>query len=138
MTHLIQTGRFLLNSGRISGFKLQCDALTEDDWKGAAYLIRRLIGHFSSVEGIPTGGNKLSFYLWKLASQGGPHLIVDDVLTTGGSMEKARARYLRNRAKGQTSEIVGAVLFARGPLPTWIKAVFPMPSQLWLDNEELD
>ena len=48
----------------------------------------------------------------------GDMLIVDDVLTTGASMEHERAR-----CSGRT---IGVVLFARGPCPEWIHPVFRM------------
>lgn len=41
-------------------------------------------------------------------------LIVDDVLTTGRSMEKQRSK----------REAKGIVLFARGPCPLWVEAVW--------------
>ncbi|KKL20362.1 hypothetical protein LCGC14_2456230, partial [marine sediment metagenome] len=47
-------------------------------------------------------------------------LIVDDVLTTGASMEKQRA--------GRTNTI-GAVIFARGDCPAWVKPLFAMEAQ---------
>lgn len=49
------------------------------------------------------------------------HLIVDDVLTTGGSMEIARHNYL---VANPGSDVLGAVVFARGPCPDWITPLF--------------
>lgn len=52
-------------------------------------------------------------------------LLVDDVLTTGGSLEALRASYLVQPKPGYArDQIQGAVMFARGECPTWIKPVF--------------
>ena len=55
-------------------------------------------------------------------------LIVDDVLTTGNSMNKLLHSLPYEHERG----IVGAVVFARGPCPTWIKPLFQMPPELWI------
>jgi hypothetical protein len=47
-----------------------------------------------------------------------PHLIVDDVLTTGASMEAARAKLWPG------SLPLGVVIFARGPCPDWVWPIF--------------
>ena len=45
---------------------------------------------FSTVYGIPTGGERLAKALEKYTTENSCFLIVDDVFTTGNSMEKAR------------------------------------------------
>lgn len=119
---LFQLGDFTLNSGAKSRWKLECNALTDDDIKALAEMIRQLVGTFGSVEGVPRGGLRLAEALKPFVALTGPHLIVDDVLTTGGSMERIRG----NR------QCIGAVVFARGQCPLWIDALFQMPECFWL------
>lgn len=86
---LFQTGDFTLASGKRSTFKIECDALTDEDWSSLARLIAERSGDFSSVVGIPRGGLKLAKALEPYASQGShPRLVVDDVCTTGGTLQK--------------------------------------------------
>ncbi len=101
-----------------SDFKIECDALTHDDIECIAYLIQQRTGSFSRVVGIPRGGLRLSEALEQYCSEG-PVLICDDVLTTGGSMER-----MRERIGGET---MGVVIFSRGKCPEWIKPLFQMP-----------
>ena len=54
-----------------------------------------------------------------------PICIVDDVLTTGGSMEYFLTQYQRNR---RPFEAIGWVVFARTKPPPWVKALFQMPT----------
>lgn len=128
--NLFQLGDFTLNSGRKSRLKIECDAWTAADVDCLAFLIAKRVGPFGSVEGVPRGGLRLADALAQYEEHGDgiPHLIVDDVLTTGGSMERLLAA--RNR-EGKTYRVMGAVVFARGnPLP-WVKALFPLPQELW-------
>lgn len=120
---LFQTGDFTLNSGAKSKWKLECDALTDGEIASLAVLIHEMVGPFGSVEGVPRGGLKLAAALQALVTPGGKHLIVDDVLTTGGSMERLRAG---------REDVLGAVVFARGRLPIWVRAVFQMPGCFWI------
>ena len=111
--NLFQTGDFKLASGAKSNFKIECDALTEDDWQTLAMLIARNVGQFSEVIGVPRGGDQLACVLDKYRRTDGPRLIVDDVLTTGGSL----AKYMTEPTD------FGYVVFARGPLPFRVRAV---------------
>jgi hypothetical protein len=69
----------------------------------------------------------------------GPHLIVDDVLTTGGSMERLREERRKLLPPGTMVEpgnwIVGAVVFSRGQCPLWVSALFRMPECFWLKSK---
>ncbi len=143
MSDLFQLGNFTLNSGAKSGFKIECNGLADGDWAALAEMIRLLVGPFGSVEGVPRGGLKLAEHL-RPHQTDGPHLIVDDVLTSGGSMVRARKEYRMRAAHTDcmTMDVIGAVVFARGSCspvaanPTWIKAVFQMPEPFWLTNRE--
>lgn len=130
--NLFQSGNFTLNSGAVSSWKLECDALNDADWETLALMVRELVGPFGSVEGVPRGGLKLAAKLQPYCQKDYySHLIVDDVLTTGGSMERAKKTALDNRKISQRG-VIGAVVFARGPCPPWVKALFQMPEKLWV------
>lgn len=127
---LIQLGNFILNSGTKSNIKIDCDALSDNTIEALAVAIYQMTGKFHSVEGIPRGGLRLAEALKKyLNLNSALHSIVDDVLTTGGSMQRALTAY------GKTENYLvttGVVIFARGLCPNWIRAVFQMPESLWV------
>lgn len=129
---LFQRGDFTLHSGAKSLWKIECDSLTEEDWHTLAIMVRQIVGPFGHCIGVPRGGLKLQNYLSPMATEG-PCLIVDDVLTSGGSMTRERDRWLSG---GPTipkyHEVIGAVIFARGLCPGWIEPVFQMPECLWV------
>lgn len=109
----------ILHSGDKSDFKIECDALSNDDWQCLAYLISKMV-RFRYVWAIPTGANKLGIFLLKYLEddENLPTLIVDDVFTTGRSMEEARSQM-----KG---DVIGVVVFSRGKCPNWITPIFQM------------
>lgn len=116
---LFQTGSFKSHSGEVLPWKIACDTLSVDDWDCLALMLTEMIGPFGNVEGISKGGTPFANALQKHCDNPRmfPLLIVDDVMTTGQSMEQAR--------KGRRS--VGAVVFARGPIvPNWITPIFRM------------
>ncbi len=81
--------------------------------------------------GIPTGGTKLATALVKYTNKDSIYyLIVDDVLTTGTSMEKA-AKSISDRSRLTR----GVVIFSRSeiPIPEWIHPIFNMSK--WLKGE---
>lgn len=128
--NLFQLGDFTLASGKKSKWKIDCDALTNEDIETIALLIAKIVGPFSSVSGVPTGGLRLAEAMNNYATPGGyrkPHLIVDDVFTTGKSIMKWRGRYIKD-------DVMGAVIFARGPVFPWVKALFTMPREFWVNN----
>lgn len=130
MTNLFQRGFFQLHSGKLSSWKIDCDALTDDDVKTLAELIFTLQEPFGSVEGVPAGGLRLAAALVPYAERYSTiHLIVDDVLTSGGSMERARSAYLASCPADFS--VRGAVLFARGACPGWVNALFAMHPFFW-------
>ncbi len=123
---LFQLGDFTLSSGAKAKWKIECDALDQTDWDALAEMIASIVGPFSSVEGVPRGGLLLAECLGSRMVGTGRHLIVDDVLTTGSSMERLRKFH---------PDAIGAVVFARGPCPSWIKALFQMPEELWIKEK---
>lgn len=108
---------FVMHNGKPSDFKIECDALTDEEIETFAMLIAKRF-QFRDVVPVPRGGYRIRGALKKYCSAG-PLLIVDDVLTTGLSMEMERI---------EPSDI-GVVLFARGPCPDWVHPVF----SLWED-----
>lgn len=108
--NLFQRGSFVLHAGSRSDWKFECDALTAEDVDTIAYLFAGLLPPFGEVEGVPRGGLRLADAV-RPYSTDGPLLVVDDVLTTGASMEEHRAG----------REALGAVVLLRGLwCPRWV------------------
>jgi len=124
MINLFQKQNLILNSGKESDFKIECDALTEKDIECIAYLISKKF-KFCSVVGVPTGGTRIEKALkqYCIEDDSLPVLICDDVLTTGGSMNRMRDLFLHTSVK---NNIIGIVIFARGICPDWIETVFKL------------
>lgn len=125
--NLFEWGNFTLNSGKQSNFKIECDALTASDWATIAKLVNQQV-RFKEVVGVPRGGmplaRALDIYRDEKASC---CLIVDDVLTTGGSMERMKESLVKD-GRYIADVIVGAVLFARGEPAGWIYPIFQLES----------
>lgn len=130
--NLFQCGDFKLSSGATSRWKVDCDALTQADLRTLAYMGFQLLlpKRFGLVVGVPKGGLLFAEALREYSCHGAPALIVDDVLTTGGSMERAQ----KERQRGEHQPVMGLVIFARGPCPDWIRPIFQMPKELWLQQ----
>jgi orotate phosphoribosyltransferase len=114
---LFENKPFVSHAGINLSFKIECDALDNDDIETLAEIIGKKFS-FGRVYGIPTGGLRLASALERFRSSSGKVLIVDDVLTTGVSMEALR------REVGADS--VGVVIFARGKCPAWIYPIFQL------------
>lgn len=117
---LFVAGEFTAHSGNLLPYKIECDALTDEDLATlAAEVARRL--RFSSVYGVPRGGRRFADALALHRSPDGPLLIADDVLTTGASMEEVRSQII---LAGTAAQPLGIVIFARGPCPDWVTPLF--------------
>ncbi len=118
--NLINYGNFLSHSGLRLPYKIDCDALSDRDIESLGHIIAGKIPAYDKVVGIPQGGLRIANALQNYIN---PHtsrtLIVDDVLTTGKSMEEMRLKLL-----GDGFPIDGVVIFARTTPPPWIRAVF--------------
>jgi len=130
-SNLFQMGKFQLHSGQESDFKINCDALTWRDWRTLAHLTNKMLPQaFGSIVQIERGGwyfgNAMSQYIVKGMKN---VLIVDDVFTTGASMEEARNKVLEEGFPF-IRDVFGAVVFARNPVPSWILALFQMGGKL--------
>jgi len=119
--------RFISHSGQELLWKVECDAISEAEWLWAAARVAERFT-FREVHGIPGGGIPFEKALRPyIKSDGDFFLIVDDVLTTGTSMEKAKKGL---RARHKEVPRIGVVLFARISPPPWIGALW----QLWGDQ----
>ena len=123
---LFQSGTFTLHSGQESAWKVEADSLTEGDLETLARLIVGAVGPFRAVYGVPRGGLRLALALAPTSRPWLPNLpvlVVDDILTTGSSMDEYR-RLLETG--GEPGPYLGVVLFARGPCPPWVRAVWTL------------
>ena len=122
MTNLFERKKFISNAGIPMDFKIDCDALTDEDIETLALIISQRHS-FSHVYSVPTGGDRLAAALQQYCNTTGGVLIVDDVLTTGGSMER---KYEEVAKLHPNDDIDGVVIFARGLCPIWVEAIFEM------------
>ena len=124
MVDLFQKVDFKSHAGLDLSWKIEMDALSDNEWKCIAHMIIELSQPFQAAIGIPRGGLKLSGYLNDYGStqkESDPYLIVDDVMTTGGSMEVFKKEHFNDKY------VIGWVVFARSKVPIWCDALFRMP-----------
>ena len=126
--NLFQLGDFKLHSGEKSDYKIDCDNLTDDDLETLAWIVaKKWKVEYNGVRGIDRGGNRFAKKLreyqkdWDIGMKN-ILLIVDDVLTTGNSMEEMRKMWKDN----PNIEMKGVVIFSRGECPDWVRPVFRM------------
>ena len=122
MMELFQEGKFRSHAGLDMSWKIEMDSLTYDEWKCIAQMIMDFTQPFERVVGVPRGGTVLANILNKYATDNekDPICLVDDVMTTGGSMIDFKANL-------PFDNVIGWVVFARGPCPYWVNALFRMP-----------
>ena len=125
--HLFQSIDFKSHSGLNLNWRIECDTLSSSEWATLSNMIMESSPPFSKVLGIPQGGVKLAALLNEHATgnEKDPVCIVDDVLTTGASMEHFLSQYSRNRDIPFMA--IGWVVFARVKTPEWVTALFQMP-----------
>ena len=109
---------FISHAGNPLTWKIECDALSNDDWACIAHMIVESESRrFSKVIGIPRGGKKLEEALQPYVSfRIYPVLVVDDVWTTGSSF----AEFTQiQKLKQELDECgwFGWTAFARNPMP---------------------
>lgn len=119
--NLFEYGNFVLHSGDKSHFRINCDALSMDELSALASLIVPNLHPYSKVIGVPRGGVRFAEALdWYKQIDADGYLIVDDVFTTGASMNEAAWQVPNN------TPFQGVVIFARHPTPKWIKSIFTL------------
>ena len=125
-THLFQSIDFKSHSGLNLSWRIEMDALSDPEWFTVKKMIMEITPPFKEAVGIPTGGTKLGDLLNEhgTGKEEDPICIVDDVLTTGESMEYFLTQYQRNR---KPFTAIGWVVFARSQCPGWVTALFQMP-----------
>lgn len=119
---LFKQGEFTSHSGLALPFKIECDSLTDEDIECIAEHIASKTS-FGVVQGIPRGGDRLAAALEKYAVWEAPFqvLIVDDVLTSGMSMEAAKRRM---PTQVHEDDVIGWCIFARSEPPSWVHSMF--------------
>ena len=122
---LFQSQNFKSHSGLDLNWKIECDALSDPEWFTISKMIMERTPPFREAVGIPRGGVKLGDLLNEHATgnEKDPICIVDDVLTTGNSMDYFLNQYQRNRTPFMA---IGWVVFARVQTPIWVRALFQM------------
>jgi len=119
MSNLFVKQDFISHSGKELDFKIECDALTDEDIETLSYIISKKFNFFGVI-GIPRGGLRLAKALEKYKTMESSYLLLaDDVLTTGKSMRGYRDKYIKY-------SVIGTVLFARGKCPDWVIPLFQM------------
>ena len=83
MVDLFQKVDFKSHAGLDLSWKIEMDALSDNEWKCIAHMITELSQPFRAAIGIPRGGLKLSGYLNEHGTQkeSDPYLIVDDAVS---------------------------------------------------------
>lgn len=106
---LFRWGQFKSAAGHDLDWKIECDALDEDDWRCIASVCAPMVGPFRDVVGVPRGGLKLAQAIRSRRSRRAERvLVVDDVWTTGMSMMRVVAELGL-----QPGEWRGLVVFSR-------------------------
>jgi orotate phosphoribosyltransferase len=132
--NLFEDKRFDSHSNLSLPYKIECNALSEADIDLLASLIAEKF-KFRSVVGIETGGDRLTKCLVQYINTSSQTiLIVDDVLTTGASMQNIRKAVIaKEKEKGNFyPDVHGVVIFSRmqyACVPRWITPVFQMSDE---------
>lgn len=125
---LFSSGKFKSHSGIELPFKIDCDYLNNEDIECIAEYIASKCS-FGMVFGIPSGGDRLTEALEQYVKPDAPFnvLIIDDVLTTGSSMEYEKASM---PDQVHPDDIIGWVIFARVEPAQWINYMFKTPEDI--------
>lgn len=117
---LFKWSEFTSAAGLRLNWKIECDALDEDDWECISQLALPMVGKFHLATGVPRGGLQLAERMMLHRDERAmQHLLVDDVWTTGLSMKRQAEKL--GLVEG---EWTGFVVFARGiSLPPWVQCL---------------
>ncbi len=126
---LFQLGDFSLSSGGRTNWKIDCDYLTDPDLEAIAAVAHQFLPVYKEVVPVPPSrglvdnAERIAKAMRWYVQAHGFTLIVDDVFTTGASMERCRLEV--------GTHSIGFVVFARGRPPSWI---IPMFQSFWVCN----
>jgi pyrimidine operon attenuation protein/uracil phosphoribosyltransferase len=122
---------FTSHSGKHLPFKIECDNLTDEDLDVFCEMIINAGKTYPSMKfrevcGIPSGGLRIADKLkYKIDMTSNRLLIIDDVLTTGKSMEEMKINAMQQGWK--EDNIFGIVLFSRADYaPLWITPIYEL------------
>ena len=123
---LFSVGDFTSHAGLPLKWKIECDAISPEQWSALATMIMDYQKEpFSKVLGIPRGGLSLQYALEQYVTEGDhPWLVVDDVYTTGTSFREFK------EANYKDEHIIQWVCFARKPTTNDVNALFTMPVEV--------
>jgi len=131
---LFQKLDFISHAGIPMSWKIECDAITDDEWRCLAKMVMdHQTRPFYKAVGIPRGGLKFAEAMNEYASGNDTDqiMICDDVFTTGTSMLDFIKEEYPMWSMGQGYRWV---VFARKPSnvnPYHTKALFTMPTPPW-------
>ena len=126
--HIFQWGQFIAHSGDTLPWKFEADSFTDADIACLAQIAASILPPFAQVEGIASGGLRLAKAMCDYISPDAEAtLIVDDVLTTGASMERQR---------GSRRNVIGLVICARGSWPDWVIPILCTPQAALSEAQE--
>lgn len=124
---LFQEYNYVGHAGGNLTWKIECDAITDAEWKVlATVLLQYEKRPFRVAVGIPTGATTLGNILNEFATGEPQHpvLVVDDVYTTGTSFREFKKEHYEDE------HIIQWVIFARKPTSPDINALFTMPAEV--------
>ena len=130
---LFQDGNFKSHAGLPLKWKLECDAITDDEWRCLAKIVMEYQERpFYKAVGIPRGGLKFAEAMNKYASgnEEDSIMVCDDVFTTGTSFKEFINENYPMWSAGQGFRWV---VFARRPCyehPHHVRALFTMPNPI--------
>ena len=123
---LFESGKFISHAGLPLNWKIECDAISPEEWNALATMIMDYQTEpFSKVVGIPRGGLPLQYALEPYVTKGDhPWLVCDDVYTTGTSFREFCTQK-------ETMFAYKWCVFARKPINPNddVKALFTMPEK---------
>lgn len=137
---LFELKKFTSHFGEELSWKIDCDSLTLSDLRALATLVREYSRPLISrkIVGIGRGGSHFAAALEDLNKESlnavrSGVLIVDDVLTTGKSMNEERGRCVQMGI--DSGSIHGIVIFSRAKkVPDWIMPIFQLNNSFITDK----
>jgi len=125
---MFKNGEFTSHAGKKLSWKIECDSLDRNDITTICELIASKFAFKEAYCPVTNSHfvNDMTRFLnhYHATKNCSQILIVDDVLTTGKSMEERRQNLIRQNVL--YSHIKGVVLFSRGECPRWITPIFTL------------